>query len=391
MEFGGYEAETASLVEGLRERHEVLVLTSDRGDVPAAAGVRRELPYVGPKKREAFIAPSKAARAVKVTHDVLEDFAPDLVYVANSVAIPQSAPLTAATSGLPIAYRLSELFMAGSLYAGDRYLRNLLPGLGQSAMRSAWAATVRMHNRRLGLQPHARHRAAVSWGSRALRERVVLPASIEPVLQRTIYPASKHEAAFGSIERAPAAQPTVLYIGRVTPAKGIAIAYRALAELRREHGIDARLVQVGPTLPEMAAALQRLAAELDLTDVIDHHGQLGTNELVPLLAEAGALVLPTVEWEAFGLVIVEAGLARVPIVAAWIGGVPEVVTDGEHALLFEPGDVSGCAAALAEVFRYPDAAAERAEHARERMRQFSVARYREESERFLTEAAEALS
>ena len=384
--FGGYEAETAALVDGLRERHEVLVLTSDRGDTPPVEGVRRELPYVGPRRREAFLAPSKASRAVKITRAALADFSPDLVYVANSVAIPQSAPLTAAAAGLPVAYRLSELFMASSLYAGDRYLRNLVPG--QSAMRSAWAGAVRVHNRRVGLRPSAPHRAAVSWGSDALRERVTLPASVEPVLERTIYPASKHEAAFGSIERRPASQPTVLYLGRVTTAKGIEIAYRALAEIRREHGIDARLVQVGAAKPEMASALRRLAAELDLTEAIDDRGQLDTDELASVLAEAGVLVLPTVEWEAFGLVIVEAGLARVPVVAARIGGVPEVVTDGEHALLFEPGDVSGCAAALAAVFRDPEAAAGRARRAHERMLGFSVARYRDESERFLTDAAE---
>lgn len=387
--FGGYESETASLVEGLRERHEVLVLTSDRGDSPEDPSVRRELPYVGPRRREVFLAPSKAARAVAATRSALADFAPDLVYVANSVAIPQSAPLTAAAAGVPIAYRLSELFMASSLYAGDRYLRNLAPG--QSALRGAWAGAVRVHNRRLGLRPSAAHRAAVSWGSDALRRRVTLPPSIETVLERTIHPASKHEAAFSSIERAPAAPPTVLYLGRVTTAKGIEIAYRALAELRREHGIDARLVQVGAAKPEMAGALRRLAAELDLTGAIEDRGQLDTDELASVLAEAGVLVMPTVDWEAFGLVIVEAGLARVPVVAARIGGVPEVVVDGEHALLFEPGDVSGCAAALAEVLRDPDAAAERARRAYERMQRFSVARYREESERFLAEAAEALS
>ena len=387
--FGGYEAETAALVEGLRGHHEVLVLTSDRGDAPPDPGVRRELPYVGPQRREALLAPSRAARAVAVTRSALGEFRPELVYVANSVAIPQAAPLTAAAAGLPIAYRLSELFMAGSLYAGDRYLRTLLPG--QRGLRGVWAGAMRVHNRRLGLTPSKPHRAAVSWSSDALREHVTLPASVEPVLERTIHPATMHEAAFSAIERTPPKSPSVLYLGRVTTAKGIEVAYRALAALRREHGIDARLVQVGTAKPAMAAALRDLAAELDLTDAIDDRGQLATEELASVLAEAGALVLPTVEWEAFGLVLVEAGLARVPIVAARIGGVPEAVVDGEHALLFEPGDVSACAAALAEVFREPERAAERARRAHERMQGLSVARYRDESERFLLAAAEALS
>ena len=318
----------------------------------------------------------------------LADFAPELVYVANAVAIPQAAPLTAAATGVPMVYRLSELFMASSLYTGDRYLRTLLPG--QHGARRAWAAVARAQNRRLGLRPSDPHRAAISWASNALREHVTLPPFVEPVLERTIHPASTQEEAFTAVERAPADPPSVLYLGRMTTAKGIEVAYRALAELRHERGFDARLVLVGTAKPEMTAALEQLAAELEVTDAVDDRGRLDTDELATVLGRVSALVLPTVEWDVFPLVLIEAGLARVPIVAARIGGVPEAVADGEHALLFEPGDVGACAAALAQVFREPEQAAERAGRAFERMQGLSVARYREESERFLLEAAEAL-
>jgi glycosyltransferase involved in cell wall biosynthesis len=387
--FGGYESETAALVEGLLERHEVLVLTSDRGDAPPEAGVRRELPYVGPKRREALAAPARAARAVEIMRTALGDFRPELVYVANAVAIPQAAPLTAAATGVPMVYRLSELFMASSLYTGDRYLRTLLPG--QRGVRGAWAWAMRAYNRRLGLQPSAPHRAAISWGSNALREHVTLPASVEAVLERTIHPATTQEDAFKAVERAPAETPSVLYLGRMTTAKGIELAYEAIALLRSEYGIEARLVQVGTAKPEMAAALRQLAADLGVTEAVDDRGRLETDDLSKVLATVGAIVLPTVEWDVFPLVLIEAGLARVPIVAARIGGVPEAVVDEEHALLFEPGDAGACAAALAAVFQEPERAAERSRRAYERMRSLSVARYREESERFLVEAAEALS
>ena len=387
--FGGYESETAALVEGLRERHEVLVLTSDRGNAPSDPGVRRELPYVGPRRREAFAAPGRAARAVEVMRRALGDFHPDLVYVANVVAVPQSAPLAAAATGVPTAYRLSELFMASALYSGDRYVRTLLPG--ERGLRGLWSRAIRLHNRRLGLDPSRPHRAAVSWASNALREHVTLPAFVEPALERTIHPATTQEEAFKAIERTPATTPSVLYLGRMTTAKGIELAYEALALLRREHGIDARLVQVGTAKPEMAAALEKLAAGLGVTDAIDDRGWLETEDLSKVLAEVGAIVLPTVEWDVFPLVLIEAGLARVPIVAARIGGVPEAVKDGEQALLFEPGDAGACAAALASVFRDPAAAADRAARAYERMEGLSVARYREQSERFIADAAEALS
>jgi glycosyltransferase involved in cell wall biosynthesis len=169
------------------------------------------------------------------------------------------------------------------------------------------------------------------------------------------------------------------------------VAYRAIALLRSEYGIDARLVKVGTAKPEMSAALRELAAELGVTDAIDDRGRLETEELSAVLTKIGAIVLPTVDWDVFPLVLIEAGLARVPIVAARIGGVPEAVVDGEHALLFEPGDSNACAGALAAVFREPDAAAERVRRAYERMRELSVPRYREESERLLVEAAETLS
>jgi glycosyltransferase involved in cell wall biosynthesis len=177
----------------------------------------------------------------------------------------------------------------------------------------------------------------------------------------------------------------------MTTAKGIEVAYRAIALLRREHGIDARLVQVGTAKPEMAAALRDLAAELGVLDAIDDRGRLETDELSAVFTKIGAIVLPTVDWDVFPLVLIEAGLARVPIVAARIGGVPEAVAHGEHALLFEPGDVGACAAALAEVFREPEAADERVRRAYDRMRELSVSRYRQESERLLLEAAETLA
>ena len=51
--FGGYERACSELVDGLRERHEVTVLTSDlrRDSAPRLPWVRRELPHLGPERR----------------------------------------------------------------------------------------------------------------------------------------------------------------------------------------------------------------------------------------------------------------------------------------------------------------------------------------------------
>ncbi len=65
-------------------------------------------------------------------------------------------------------------------------------------------------------------------------------------------------------------------------------------------------------------------------------------------------------WEGFGIVLLEAMLARLPIVATRASAVPEVVADGETGLLVEPGDVDAFAAALGALLRDP----ERGERAR---------------------------
>jgi glycosyltransferase involved in cell wall biosynthesis len=102
------------------------------------------------------------------------------------------------------------------------------------------------------------------------------------------------------------------------------------------------------------------------------------------------VVIPSVAHEAFGRVCVEAALARVPVVASRIGGIPEALRDREHALLFEPGDADACAAALAETLGDGPAAQARAARAYDHVQQFSVERFVAAEEAFLEEASARL-
>jgi glycosyltransferase involved in cell wall biosynthesis len=79
------------------------------------------------------------------------------------------------------------------------------------------------------------------------------------------------------------------------------------------------------------------------------------DDLGPLLAAADAVALPS-RWEGMPLVLLEALARGRPVVASAVGGVPEVVTDEEHARLVPPGDVAALAAALETFHRHPDAA-----------------------------------
>ncbi|MGH7950736.1 MAG: glycosyltransferase family 4 protein [Limisphaerales bacterium] len=93
------------------------------------------------------------------------------------------------------------------------------------------------------------------------------------------------------------------------------------------------------------------------------------------------LVMPSREFETFGLVLVEAGQAGVPVLASRVGGVPEIVLEGQTGWLFEPGNVSQAIAILSQMISQPDLARQMGHHAMERIKkEFSatkmVAEYR---------------
>jgi glycosyltransferase involved in cell wall biosynthesis len=75
------------------------------------------------------------------------------------------------------------------------------------------------------------------------------------------------------------------------------------------------------------------------------------------------LALPSIE-DNCPMVVLEAMAASVPIVAARVGGVPELITDGRNGVLFDPNDPKDMAAAVEGLLRSPDQAAALAQNGR---------------------------
>ena len=85
------------------------------------------------------------------------------------------------------------------------------------------------------------------------------PPFVEAVLERVIHPAPPYGDLYAAIEREPAPEPRIAFLGRVTPFKGVAVAIQALALLRSEFGRLASLDVVGPEDGEYGEELRRLA------------------------------------------------------------------------------------------------------------------------------------
>jgi glycosyltransferase involved in cell wall biosynthesis len=388
---GGYEVECAGVVERLRERHDVRVLTSDKDRASAGAEpqVSRELALLSQDPRGALRAPPASLRAARVARQALE-WEPELIYSWNGASVPQAALRVLADSGVPLAFRVCEHWF-GRLFRVDQFMRELLPA-SRGPVRAAWAAGCRSFNRLPGLRldPTAALRAAISWNSHALEGMVDVPSFVEPVLERVGHSVPRYGRLYEEVVRAPAPEPEIAFLGRVIPYKGLAVAIEALARLRSERTIPATLVVVGPEDPGHGREMRALAARLGVADAVRWLGQKTPEEAAGLLARAHALIVPSTWDEPFPLVTIEGALARVPLVASDVGGIGEGMHDEEHALLFARGDAGGAAAALARVLLEREQTAARVARAYERAQEFGIGPYLDEQERFVEDAIAAM-
>lgn len=132
----------------------------------------------------------------------------------------------------------------------------------------------------------------------------------------------------------------VLFIGALVRQKGVDTLIRAFKKVMERYG-DAELVIVGDGAERKG--LERLCRELGVKarfkGYVDDTGEA--------LRKSAVLVLPSRE-EGFGLVLLEAMASGVPVVAARVGGIPEIVNE-ENGLLVKSGDPEALAEAISRV------------------------------------------
>jgi glycosyltransferase involved in cell wall biosynthesis len=167
----------------------------------------------------------------------------------------------------------------------------------------------------------------------------------------------------------------VLFVGRFTPHKGLDRLLAALPE-------GAVLTCAGtfghdPRPPESGYAdrLRRHAAQLD--GRVRFVEAPGDGDLRALYRQARVFVLPSVEEncygrriavsELLGLTVLEAMASGTPVICSRVGGVPEIVDDGETGYLVEPGDVDGLRTRLEQLLRDPAVAGRMGHAARDRV------------------------
>jgi glycosyltransferase involved in cell wall biosynthesis len=143
----------------------------------------------------------------------------------------------------------------------------------------------------------------------------------------------------------------VLYVGRLSAEKGVATLLEACAGL----DCEVRIAGTGPAEDSLRAASPANAVFL---------GALGHAAVLEEMRRACAVVLPSIWFEAFPMIIVEAFACGTPVIASRLGALAEIVEDGGTGALSPPGDAAALRTRIQELTKDPGLAAKLGKAAR---------------------------
>lgn len=365
---GGSDRSLYDLVTRLpRDRFEPTLILR-RGD-PLSADYRRAgLPVIERK----FVPPRRALEPVKLLHyfarflpsalTIARDirrFRADVVHV-NTLFNVQGA-VGAWLARKPLVWHVREL-VPDSRVVG--VMLALVAGLSTRAVANSTAVLETLHA--------CGGRARVVFNGIDTREYVDLRTGTSVRDELGVSPSA----------------PVVTTIGRIEPWKGQHVFLEAVPAILRAHPAARFLVVGGAAAnkPEYLEQLRARCAEMGLSDRVLFTGI--RKDIPEILAASTVVVLPSVTPEPFGRAIVEAMLARKPVVATAAGGPLDIILEGETGLLTPPGDSSALAAQVNALLADAHRAATMGEQARERaLSHFALERVVEDMASLLEEAA----
>lgn len=337
---GGTEVASVLLLRGLRQRgHEIMVVTSltdpdlPRAEVHEGIDIRR-LPY-----REAVAAgqPSEIFKLLGRTLELVGEFEPELVHL-----------------GLPGPSCLFCLQAVG---------RKKLPLVFTHQLAGAWTEGTRSDQM---VSRAAQQADRVVFPSQGMLDEAVR-SGIDTDRSLVIYNGLEFDDA--PVSALPWDPPVLLAMGRLSHEKGFDVLVEA-AQLLMATGQQFRLLIAGEGAE--SERLRELVDRWQLRGVVEFLGWVTPDAVPELLKTATMLVAPS-RAEAFGLSALEAQAAGRPVVATSVGGLPEIVIDGETGCLVAAENPQALADGIARILSDPERARSMGLAARARVRErFSI-------------------
>jgi len=145
----------------------------------------------------------------------------------------------------------------------------------------------------------------------------------------------------------------ILFAGMVTPLKGIHYLINAFSFIAEEFRRSQLLIIGKEENVRYAEDLRQQIRKLGLKNRVRFIGHQSQAELAFQMSEAAVLVLPSTS-EGLGRVIIEAMATATPAIGSDVGGIPELITEGEHGHLVDPGAPDQLRSAIQRLWNDPD-------------------------------------
>lgn len=167
----------------------------------------------------------------------------------------------------------------------------------------------------------------------------------------------------------PAGKINILFVGRLDGRKGFRCLLESFMLLKPQYPY-LKLTVIGPFDPKTCTPYQKMAQDQGVT-AIDFVGYVSPERLPDFYHQADIFCAPSVGFESFGIVLLEAMAAGLPVVASDIAGYRSVVTHGQEGLLVPPGRPRYLAIALRQLIDDPALRDELGQQGRQKARLYS--------------------
>ena len=283
--------------------------------------------------------------------ELLASFRPDVLHVHNFLpTLSPSVFFAAGAARVPVVQTLhnyrficarAQLFREGRVCEECLQQRSFLPGVRHGCYRGSRIGSAVVGG------TMALHDALGTWSRRvarfiALSEFAAAKLGEYRVPRDKIRIKPNFVPDCGELERrarsAASAPPFALFVGRLSEEKGLATLIAA--DERGRLPLPVHIAGDGPMRDAVQRASQRPESRLVTL------GRRSESEVRALMQQAAVLVVPSLWYEGFPMVMVEALSQSLPVVASQLGGLPEIIEEGICGLLHAPGDPEALGGAL---------------------------------------------
>ncbi len=317
---GGNEIRFRQILEVLRERHDIRVLTTafdydqDRDWVDRS--LTQVVPYPKPLKvGRLFLARElwTSLQNYRVARRAIKEFRADVAYVSDLKRVYLGPPLALCRAGVPIVWDVADRLLLR--YARRTRFRTLFPLVSLRGLSFEHSIAISEHVR-----------------SALVREEV-LPETARTINQGVDL------ARFTRRARDRAGRPEkLLYVGSLVEQKGLHIVIQALS-LLRQRGTPHTLTVVGDSGDELFKKRVRdLVASHKLNDIVSFMGQVAEDRVPALYRDHDIFVFSTVGEESLASTPLEAMASGTPVVGTLAGGQKDFFVHGENCLTYNKDD-----------------------------------------------------